>query len=206
MPGAGIEPAQIISLQDFKSCASTDFATRATQVVTRRGFEPLTPWLKVKCSTDGASESVVFGWGKWTRTTAWQSQSLLPYQLGYTPKKWWARVDSNHRRFPSRFTVCRIWPLCYLPISWKWWMRRGSNSRPPPCKGDALPAELSIPIIPSQIIISRVNIICNNFFNISAYMARNKQHDCNDQSNDVAVRYFIYLFSGLPKSLNMFFL
>jgi hypothetical protein len=26
-----------------------------------------------------------------------------------------------------------------------WWMLRGSNPRPPPCKGDALPAELNIP-------------------------------------------------------------
>lgn len=26
-----------------------------------------------------------------------------------------------------------------------WWMLRGSNPRPPPCKGDALPTELNIP-------------------------------------------------------------
>ena len=26
-----------------------------------------------------------------------------------------------------------------------WWVLRGSNSRPTPCKGDALPAELSTP-------------------------------------------------------------
>ena len=27
--------------------------------------------------------------------------------------------------------------------SWRWWVLRGSNPRPSPCKGDALPAELS---------------------------------------------------------------
>ncbi len=28
-----------------------------------------------------------------------------------------------------------------------WWMLTGSNRRPPPCKGDALPAELSIRLL-----------------------------------------------------------
>ena len=32
-----------------------------------------------------------------------------------------------------------------------WWMLRGSNPRPPPCKGDALPAELSIQLVFSRL-------------------------------------------------------
>ncbi len=42
VPGAGIEPAWRFGPQDFKSCASTDFATRA-KVVTRMELESMAP-------------------------------------------------------------------------------------------------------------------------------------------------------------------
>ena len=41
--------------QDFKSCASTNFATQAQLMVSRWRFELQTLWLKVKCSTDWAN-------------------------------------------------------------------------------------------------------------------------------------------------------
>ena len=42
VPRTGIEPVRVISPQDFKSCASTDFATWA-EVVSRMGLEPMAP-------------------------------------------------------------------------------------------------------------------------------------------------------------------
>src|SRR5574344_1103069 len=53
-----------------------------------------------------------FGWGNWVRTSAYQSQSLMPYHLAM-PQKWWKKVESNHRTRRNRFTVCRVWPLRY---------------------------------------------------------------------------------------------
>ena len=47
---------ELLHSQDFKSCASTYSATKA-HLVSRWGFEPQTPWLKVKCSTGWASET-----------------------------------------------------------------------------------------------------------------------------------------------------
>ena len=46
---------EVWSSQDFKSCASTYFATQALKMVSRRRLERLTLWLKVKCSTCWAS-------------------------------------------------------------------------------------------------------------------------------------------------------
>ena len=42
VPGAGLEPARVISSLDFKSNASTDFATRA-RVVSRTELESVAP-------------------------------------------------------------------------------------------------------------------------------------------------------------------
>ena len=68
--------------QDFKSCASTYSATKA-HLVSRWGFEPQTPWLKVKCSTDWASETLI---KKMVASAGFEpaeckSQSLVPYHL-----------------------------------------------------------------------------------------------------------------------------
>ena len=57
--------------QDFKSCASTSSATQAfrlfqgtrlfLKMVSCRGLEPLTLWLKVRCSTNWASRTSLAG-------------------------------------------------------------------------------------------------------------------------------------------------
>ena len=150
--------------QDFKSCAYTDFATRA-EVVTRTGLEPVAPWLKVKCSTTELAGHLFWkvsesGWGRWIRTIACQSQSLMPYRLAmpqarhvtyhiskhmlcFDLRKWWARVDSNRRRRKSTdLQSAAFGHFATRPSNFfaeKWWMLRGSNPWPPPCKGDALP-------------------------------------------------------------------
>ena len=68
--------------QDFKSCASTYSATKA-HLVSRWGFEPQTPWLKVKCSTDWASETF--------------------------SKKWLPRLDSNQRNARVKVLCLTAW-------------------------------------------------------------------------------------------------
>ena len=63
--------------------------------MTHRGFEPRTPWLKVKCSTAWANGSY-FGWGGGIWTHAWRSQSPLPYHLATPQHKkvgWDIRVE-----------------------------------------------------------------------------------------------------------------
>ena len=54
MLGAGIEPAWDLIPRDFKSLASTGFATRAEKEETKRetGLEPATPTLARLCSTN----------------------------------------------------------------------------------------------------------------------------------------------------------
>ena len=134
-------------------------------MVTRWRFELQTLWLKVKCSTYWASGSFI----KMVASARFElaeckSQSLVPYHLATRQSKWWGEMDSNHWTRRNRFTVCRVWPLRYLPIKngaenrnrtrnllitsqllyqlsyfgIKWWAMRDSNSRPPACKADAL--------------------------------------------------------------------
>ena len=43
------------------------------------------------------------------------SQSVVPYRLATRQFKWWRDMDSNHGTRRNRFTVCRVWPLRYLP-------------------------------------------------------------------------------------------
>ena len=56
-------------------------------LVARPGFEPGTPWLKVKCSTDWASEPHGRGGRIWTYGC--KSQSLVPYHLATPLCRWW---------------------------------------------------------------------------------------------------------------------
>ena len=70
--------------QDFKSCASTYSATEA-HLVSRWGFEPQTPWLKVKCSTGWASET-----------------SIIKI-------KWLPRLDSNQRNARVKVLCLTTW-------------------------------------------------------------------------------------------------
>ena len=74
---------ELLHSQDFKSCASTYSATKA-HLVSRWGFEPQTPWLKVKCSTDWASETKnKFGCLGWIRTSGMQESKSCALPLGY---------------------------------------------------------------------------------------------------------------------------
>ena len=72
--------------------------------------------------------------------------------LGYTPNsllggRGWIRTaepegtDLQSAAFSHFATLPKGFLAAYVFF---WWMLRGSNPRPPPCKGDALPAELSI--------------------------------------------------------------
>ena len=58
-PRSDLNRYELLHSQDFKSCASTYSATEAHKLVSRWGFEPQTPWLKVKCSTGWASETSI---------------------------------------------------------------------------------------------------------------------------------------------------
>ena len=59
-------------------------------LVARPGFEPGTPWLKVKCSTDWASEPYGRGGRIWTYGC--KSQSLVPYHLATPLQKMWCSL------------------------------------------------------------------------------------------------------------------
>ena len=78
---------ELLHSQDFKSCASTYSATEAQYMVSRWGFEPQTPWLKVKCSTGWASETYnKFGCLGWIRTSGMQESKSCALPLGYEAK------------------------------------------------------------------------------------------------------------------------
>ena len=57
-------------------------------------------------------------------------------------KKWWAKMDSNHR--PHDYQSCALasWAIGPYPYFF-WWRVPGSNRWPPACKAGALPAELT---------------------------------------------------------------
>ena len=85
-------------------------------MVARERFELSTLWLKVKCSTDWASEPKDGCLG-WVRTSGMSESKSDALPLGYEAKlKWWGDMDLNHGTRRNRFTVCRVWPLRYLPI------------------------------------------------------------------------------------------
>ena len=57
-------------------------------------------------------------------------------------KKWWAKVDSNHR--PHDYQSCALASWAIGPYqALLWWRVPGSNRWPPACKAGALPAELT---------------------------------------------------------------
>ena len=102
-------------------------------MVARLGFEPKTLWLKVKCSTYWANEPIykkINGCLGWVRTSGMSESKSDALPLGYEAiLKWWGDVDLNHGTRRNRFTVCRVWPLRYLPI-FKWCRQRESNPQP----------------------------------------------------------------------------
>ena len=57
-------------------------------------------------------------------------------------KKWWAKMDSNHR--PHDYQSCALASWAIGPYqALLWWRVPGSNRWPPACKAGALPAELT---------------------------------------------------------------
>ena len=145
VPGTGIEPVWYRYRRILSPVRLPVPPLGHIKLVSRRRFELLTPWLKVKCSTDWANGRNA-GWGGWDRTTAMSESKSDALPLGYTP----SMVEGGRFELPnpkeliySQPRLASSLPLRVIVLR-KWWMLRGSNPRPPPCKGDALPAELSI--------------------------------------------------------------
>ena len=113
----GLEPPRP-KAPDPKSGASANSAKPA--LMTRTGLEPVTLWLKVKCSTNWANESLTF--------IEIFSTSTVP--TGIEPA-----IFAVTGRRDNRYTTG--------PILFRIWELTGSNRWPSACKADALPAELN---------------------------------------------------------------
>ena len=120
VPGAGLEPAWCRHRR-ILSPVRLPISPPGQAMVSRTRFELVTPWLKVKCSTNWANGS---GWGTWDRTREMPESKSGALPLGYTPIEWWRKVDLNHRTRRSWFTVSRVWPLRYSSTK-KGWLRNG---------------------------------------------------------------------------------
>ena len=88
----------------------------------------------------------MFGWGGWDRTTEMTESKSVALPLGYTPSMVGGGGQIRTAEPEGADLQSAAFSLFATPpnVLRKWWMLRGSNPRPPPCKGDALPAELSI--------------------------------------------------------------
>ena len=95
-------------------------------MVSHTGIEPVTPWLKVKCSTDWANGSYLWG----------DRRDLNPRQ-----------PVPQTGALPTELRSPYIYETSYLSLKIKWSGRRGSNSRHSAWKADALPTELLPQII-----------------------------------------------------------
>jgi hypothetical protein len=126
------------------------------------GIEPMTSSLPRKRSTPELHRLVIFQLnpvdlsgrrGSNSRPTAWKAVALptelLPlanltsanrflHCLPFYQQKWWGEEDSNLRTRRNRFTVCRVWPLRYLPLYLLPSQWRDSNPRPADYKSAAL--------------------------------------------------------------------
>ena len=136
-------------------------------MVTRRRFERLTLWLKVRCSTGWASGSLLMAGVPGFEPGRWQSQSLLPYRLAIsqqdggegrirtTEPKGTELQSAAFSHFATSPSIwCRLKDLNPQPTDYKsvalpvelsrqWWRLTGSNRWPSACKADALPSELN---------------------------------------------------------------
>ena len=89
------------------------------EMVTRKGLEPSTHWLKVSCSTTWANGSH-YGWGTWIRTREMPESKSGALPLGYTPIGWWGGTDSNRRtRRELIYSQPRL--ATSLPPQYKYW-------------------------------------------------------------------------------------
>ena len=128
------------------------------QLVIHWRLELQTPSLKVMCSTDWANGSDNTGWGDWDRTSEMTESKSVALPLGYTPSS--LVGESGFEPLNPKEQIYSLPRLAASLLSqrnnnaYKWWMLRGSNPRPPPCKGDALPAELSIRLVKFTCLIN----------------------------------------------------
>ena len=73
-----------------------------------------------------------------------QSLTYSRFTITFYFKKWWAKMDSNHR--PHDYQSCALASWAIGPYQlhfFLWWRLAGSNRWPPACKAGALPAELN---------------------------------------------------------------
>ena len=125
----------VVSLEGW----SSTIELHSLKMVTRRRFERLTLWLKVRCSTDWASGSKDGGKG-WIRTIEPKGTELQ------------SAAFSHFATFPIMVPTKGIEPSTYwLQVSCStycaksaWWRLTGSNRWPSACKADALPTELNL--------------------------------------------------------------
>ena len=166
-PRSDLNRYELLHSQDFKSCASTYSATEAHKLVSRWGFEPQTPWLKVKCSTGWASETLWYN-NFWlprldsnqrnARVKVLCLTTWLRGKITSGGERWIRTTEPEGTDLQSAaFSLFAISPsgaenrnrtrnllitsqlLYQLSYFGKlWWAMRDSNSRPPACKADAL--------------------------------------------------------------------
>ena len=87
------------------------------------------------------------GWGDWDRTSEMTESKSVALPLGYTPtiNGGGGRIrTAEPERIDLQSTAFSLFATPPGDFTYIWWMLRGSNPRPPPCKGDALPTELNI--------------------------------------------------------------
>ena len=115
-----------------------------TKMVARSGFEPETLWLKVKCSTNWASEphrvKYKMAASDGLEPSECQSQSLMPYHLATRQSRngggtWiWTMEPEGTDLQSAAFDHFAIPP--------KWCRKRDSNPQPTDYKSVALPITL----------------------------------------------------------------
>ena len=141
-------------------------------MVTRRRLERLTLWLKVRCSTDWASGSILYWLGhldsnqgndrvKVCCLTAWlwpnkkmvgrdgfEPSNLK--ELSYSQPRLATSLPPQTYMVPTKgLEPSTYWLQVSCSTNWaksakKWWRLTGSNRWPSACKADALPTELNL--------------------------------------------------------------
>ena len=156
VPGTGLEPVHADeSVADFKSAASTDFATRAASHYRL----PAADEAKTGCRLTGAATSsqetpkpgrTGLGWGAGgaARSRTGLDGFAIRCITALLPRLGHAEPKKGSLGFPFRPDV----------TSGNWSGKRGSNSRPQPWQGFALPTEL----FPRGVFNSEERILIEN--------------------------------------------